>query len=233
MIRPGPVARAVGANGCTPWLSYPSAAHSYACKEMICASLMCLQLEPNPGYGIAMLRAAAEAQLDAGVRQVAAINFKNYVKRSWEAVEARFQEQGQQLMGVQFETLLRRELPYEPDHCMISRQRSWLRHGARSLAACMAWTRTHAHAATRTPHRNLHARPCAQKLLVCCLFGLQPSSSSSSLMRTSRSSVTTCWRRSCGERAGTRLCAAACRHMPHASTPRHGQCVRRVLVWPW
>ncbi len=62
---------------------------------LICILYVCTQLEPSPGFGIALLRTAAEAQLDAGVRQVAAINFKNYVKRSWEAVEPRFQEQGQ------------------------------------------------------------------------------------------------------------------------------------------
>lgn len=45
------------------------------------------QHEQLPGQAVQLLRVAAEESVDAGVRTMAAINFKNFVKRSWEKSE--------------------------------------------------------------------------------------------------------------------------------------------------
>lgn len=42
------------------------------------------QHEALPGQAVQLLRVAAEESVDSGVRHVAAIAFKNFVKRSWE-----------------------------------------------------------------------------------------------------------------------------------------------------
>lgn len=42
------------------------------------------QVQHRPGYLVNLLRVAMEGGIDASVRQVAAITFKNLVKRDWE-----------------------------------------------------------------------------------------------------------------------------------------------------
>lgn len=55
----------------------PINAMHFACR-------MTSQAELVPGQIVALLRVAAEGTVDAAVRQVAAIAFKNLVRRSWE-----------------------------------------------------------------------------------------------------------------------------------------------------
>jgi hypothetical protein len=52
---------------------------------MRCVSI--LQHEKAPGQIVNLLRVAAEQTVDINVRQVAAISFKNIVKRNWEPAE--------------------------------------------------------------------------------------------------------------------------------------------------
>jgi hypothetical protein len=60
-----------------------SAAHSLTLIRWICV-VVSMQHEQLPGQAVLLLRVAAEESADAGVRHMAAINFKNFVKRSWE-----------------------------------------------------------------------------------------------------------------------------------------------------
>ncbi|EFJ51590.1 hypothetical protein VOLCADRAFT_79706 [Volvox carteri f. nagariensis] len=53
-----------------------------------------MQHEQLPGQAVQLLRVAAEESVDAGVRHMAAINFKNFVKRSWDKSEAHETLQG-------------------------------------------------------------------------------------------------------------------------------------------
>lgn len=46
------------------------------------------QHEQLPGQAVQLLRVAAEDTVDAGIRHMAAITFKNLVKRSWEKSES-------------------------------------------------------------------------------------------------------------------------------------------------
>ncbi|GLC37117.1 hypothetical protein PLESTB_000981600 [Pleodorina starrii] len=52
------------------------------------------QHEQLPGQAVQLLRVAAEDSVDAGVRHMAAINFKNFVKRSWEKSDMHESSQG-------------------------------------------------------------------------------------------------------------------------------------------
>ncbi|GFR51386.1 hypothetical protein Agub_g13816, partial [Astrephomene gubernaculifera] len=52
------------------------------------------QHEQVPGQAVQLLRVAAEESVDAGVRHMAAINFKNFVKRSWEKPNSHESSQG-------------------------------------------------------------------------------------------------------------------------------------------
>ncbi|KXZ43736.1 hypothetical protein GPECTOR_81g184 [Gonium pectorale] len=52
------------------------------------------QHEQLPGQAVSLLRVAAEESVDAGVRHMAAINFKNFVKRSWEQSDSHESGQG-------------------------------------------------------------------------------------------------------------------------------------------
>ncbi|GIL84239.1 hypothetical protein Vretimale_15865 [Volvox reticuliferus] len=52
------------------------------------------QHEQLPGQAVQLLRVAAEESVDAGVRHMGAINFKNFVKRSWEKSELHEASQG-------------------------------------------------------------------------------------------------------------------------------------------
>ncbi len=56
-------------------------------KNKLCIGIVAAQHEQLPGQAVQLLRVAAEESVDAGVRTMAAINFKNFVKRSWEKSE--------------------------------------------------------------------------------------------------------------------------------------------------
>lgn len=56
-------------------------------EEIFGVGIVTAQHEQLPGQAVQLLRVAAEESVDAGVRTMAAINFKNFVKRSWEKSE--------------------------------------------------------------------------------------------------------------------------------------------------